>query len=359
MKLGIIGLPNVGKSTLFNALTRAGAAIASYPFTTINPNVGVVTVPDPRLERLGKMLHPPKLTPTTIEFVDIAGLVKGASQGEGLGNKFLAYIREVDAIVHVVRCFEDANVSHVHGTQDPARDVEIVEAELTLADLETVEKNLHRAEKGVKGGEKGALKEQAFLGRLKEFLARGQEVRGVAHDEEEQGYLMNLHLLRSKPVLYVGNVGEEGAGAGYAALEKHALAHGAQVLAVSAKIEGELEDLSPEERALFREEMHLAREALDSLVEASYRLLELITFYTVKGDETRAWTVRRGTKAAQAAGKIHSDMERGFIKAEVVAFHLLEKFGSMEKVKETGHLRFEGHDYVVQDGDVLLIRFHV
>jgi len=357
MQFGIIGLPNVGKSTLFNALTNANAAVAKYPFTTIHPNIGVVAVPDERLTRLGILLRPPKLTPTFIEFVDIAGLVKGASKGEGLGNRFLGHIREVDAVLHVVRCFVDSSISYHEEELEPIRDIEIVETELSLADLETVEKNISRAEKAAKSGDRKSLKELGFLQKVREKLVRGEFLKDLPLDSEEETFLRGYHLLMSKPVLYVANVGEEGENRYSQVLRDYIEKKGLTVVMVSAKIESELSSLKQEERHSFREEMGLKEESLENLIRTSYKLLDLVSFYTIKGEETKAWSIQRGTKISQAAGKIHSDMEKGFVKAEVVSFETLSQFGSLDEVKERGLLRIEGRDYVVQDGDIILIRF--
>ncbi|MBI3611266.1 MAG: redox-regulated ATPase YchF [Nitrospirae bacterium] len=359
---GIVGLPNVGKSTLFNALTAAGAAVANYPFCTIEPNVGVVDVPDERLRRLAEMFKSRKVVPTTVEFVDIAGLVKGASQGEGLGNKFLSHIRNVDAIVHIVRCFEDPDVVHVSGSVDPARDIEIIETELILADLETVERRLQSAEKKVRSGDAKAAAEQAFTQRLQVMLAKGEPIRGKSYTPEEARWLHELHLLTDKPVVYVANVAE-------ADLQKEtvhvqrvreiAQREGAGVIVVSGKVEEELIALPKGDRAAFLKELGLAESGLDRLIRAGYELLGLITFFTAGEPESRAWTVPRETKAPLAAGKIHSDIEKGFIRAEVMAYSDLIACGSAAAVRERGLLRVEGRDYIVQDGDILYFRFQV
>jgi GTP-binding protein YchF len=363
---GIVGLPNVGKSTLFNALTAAGAAVANYPFCTIEPNVGVVEVPDERLRRLAEMFKSKKVVPTTVEFVDIAGLVKGASQGEGLGNKFLSHIRNVDAIVHIVRCFEDPDVVHVSGSVDPARDIEIIETELILADLDAVERRLQSAEKKVRSGDAKAAAEQAFTQRLHALLAKGEPIRGKSYTPDEMRWLHELHLLTDKPVVYVANVAE-------ADLKKEtahetsyiqrvreiAQREGAGVIVVSGKVEEELIALPKEDRAAFLKELGLAESGLDRLIRAGYELLGLITFFTAGEPESRAWTVPRETKAPQAAGKIHSDIEKGFIRAEVMSYSDLIACGSAAAVRERGLLRVEGRDYVIQDGDVLYFRFQV
>ncbi len=363
---GIVGLPNVGKSTLFNALTAAGAAVANYPFCTIEPNVGVVEVPDERLRRLAEMFKSKKVVPTTVEFVDIAGLVKGASEGEGLGNKFLSHIREVDAIVHIVRCFDDPDVVHVSGSVDPARDIEIIETELILADLETVERRLQSAEKKVRSGDAKAAAEQVFTQRLHAMLAKGEPIRGKSYTPDETRWLHELHLLTDKPVVYVANVSE-------ADLQKetvHGTLHvqrvreiaqreGAGVIVVSGKVEEELIALPKEDRVAFLSELGLAESGLDRLIRAGYELLRLITFFTAGEPESRAWTVSQETKAPLAAGKIHSDMEKGFIRAEVMSYSDLIACGSAAAVRERGLLRVEGRDYIVRDGDVLYFRFQV
>jgi len=365
MKLGIVGLPNVGKSTLFNAITKAGAECANYPFCTIEPNVGIVPVPDERLEVLARMYNPEKVTPTTIEFVDIAGLVKGASKGEGLGNKFLSHIREVDAIVHVVRCFEDSNIVHVDGSIGPKRDVETINLELIFADLEVLEKRIDRTRKMLKSGDKKFQVELEFFEMLKSNLEKGIPVRALKLTEEEQQIIDHqLFLLTSKPVLYAANISENDI-ASYQdnwfvkELQSIAASEGSEVMVICAKIEEEIAQLDEEERKVFLEELGLEESGLDRLIKASYRLLGLISFLTAGPQEVRAWTIKKGTKAPQAAGKIHSDFERGFIRAEVVAYDDLVKCGSYNTAREKGLVRSEGRDYVMQDGDVTLFRFNV
>ncbi|MFZ5974312.1 MAG: redox-regulated ATPase YchF [Bacillota bacterium] len=365
MKLGVIGLPNVGKSTLFNAITSAGAQAANYPFCTIEPNVGVVAVPDARLRALAKMHNPEKVTPALIEFVDIAGLVRGASKGEGLGNRFLSHIREVDALVHVVRCFEDDDIAHVEGGIGPARDIETIQIELIFADLDTLEKRLDRTAKQAKSGEKKLQAELEILGRLRAHLEKGRPARTFAETETEAALVKSLFLLTAKPVLYAANISESDIASDADALPYVqevagiAGAEGSRVLIISARVEEEIAALPADERAGFLEAVGLAESGLDRLVQAGYALLNLISFLTAGPKEVRAWTIERGTRAPQAAGKIHTDFERGFIRAEVVHFDTLMQCGSMGAVKEQGLLRLEGKDYVMQDGDVVLFRFNV
>ena len=365
MKLGIVGLPNVGKSTLFNSLTKAGAESANYPFCTIDPNVGVVAVPDERLKLLGDLYHSKKVTPAVIEFVDIAGLVKGASKGEGLGNQFLSNIREVDAIVHVVRCFEDSNVVHVDGSVNPLRDIETINLELIFSDLEILERRIAKVAKGARMDKEQA-KELAMLERVKERLEDGKLAIGFeTEDEDEEEYFKNLNLLTAKPVIYAANVGEEdlandGAdNAGVQAVREYAKETGSEVFAICAQIEEEISELDDEERQMFLDDLGLKESGLEKLIRASYHLLGLMSFLTSGEDETRAWTIKQGTKAPQAAGKIHTDFERGFIKAEVVNYKDLLENGSLAAAREKGLVRMEGKEYAVQDGDVILFRFNV
>lgn len=365
MKLGIVGLPNVGKSTLFNAITNAGAEVANYAFCTINPNVGMVTVPDERLDYLAELYDPKKKTPAVIEFVDIAGLVKGASKGEGLGNKFLSNIRATDAIVHVVRCFDDENVMHVEGTTDPLRDIEIIDLELIMADMEMVERRIEKAAKAGKGGDKAFLHEADVFRGLLEHLNEGKSARTYDCSPEDRELIETSDLLSIKPIIYAANLDEATFAAGYEdctyyqQVKQLAAAEGSQVLPICAKVEQEIGELEPEEREMFLEELGITESGLDRLIKCSYDLLGLISFLTCGSDECRAWTITRGTKAPQAAGKIHSDFERGFIRAEIVAFDDLKACGSMAAAKEKGLVRSEGKDYVMQDGDVTLFRFNV
>ena len=362
MKLGVVGLPNVGKSTLFNAITQAGAQAANYPFCTIEPNVGVVPVPDERLNVLARMYAPEKLTPTTIEFVDIAGLVRGAYKGEGLGNKFLSHIREVDAIVHEVRCFEDENIVHVDGSVDPARDMETINLELIFADLETIERRADRARKNGKGGDKQCLAEAALCDRIKAHLESGKPVRTMELSDDEHAAVKAMFLLTTKPVIYVANISEDEIGQENPLADKlyaAAKAEGAEALTICAKVEEEIAELSPEEKQAFIEELGIGESGLDKLVKACYKLLGLISYLTAGPKEVRAWTIERGTKAPQAAGKIHTDFERGFIRAEIVSYDTLMENGTMLACKEKGLIRSEGKDYVMQDGDIVVFRFNV
>ena len=366
MKLGIVGLPNVGKSTLFNSLTKAGAESANYPFCTIDPNVGVVTVPDERLNVLGEMYHTKKIIPAAIEFVDIAGLVKGASKGEGLGNQFLANIREVDAIVHVVRCFEDSNIVHVDGSIDPLRDIETINLELIFSDLEILERRISKAVRAARN-DKTIAKELALMERIKAHLEDGKMAKSFddINDEDEQQWLESYNLLTYKPVIFAANVAEDdladdgASNAGVQAVREYAKREDCEVFVVCAEIEQEIAELDDDEKSMFLEELGFKESGLEKLIKASYSLLGLISYLTAGEPEVRAWTIKKGTKAPQAAGKIHSDFERGFIRAEIVSYDDLMACGTYNAAKEKGLVRLEGKDYVVQDGDIILFRFNV
>lgn len=365
MKLGIVGLPNVGKSTLFNSLTKAGAESANYPFCTIDPNVGVVPVPDERLEVLSKMNQSAKVVPAVIEFVDIAGLVKGASKGEGLGNQFLSNIREVDAIVHVVRCFEDSNIVHVDGSIDPLRDIETINLELIFSDVEILERRIAKASRGAKNDKKLA-KEVAFVERLKAYLEEGHLAKNFERDDEdEDAWFAEYNLLTAKPVIYAANVAEDDLADDGASNEQvtkvreFAKGENSEVFVICAQIEQEIAELDEDEKKMFLEDLGLQESGLEKLIRASYHILGLISYLTTGPDETRAWTITEGTKAPQAAGKIHTDFERGFIRAEVVSYDNLVKYDGYNGAREKGLVRSEGKEYVVQDGDVVLFRFNV
>ena len=363
MKIGIVGLPNVGKSTLFNSITKAGAECANYPFCTIEPNVGVVAVPDERLDILTKMYEPEKTTHAIVEFVDIAGLVKGASKGEGLGNKFLSHIRETDAIAQVVRCFEDSNVVHVDGNVDPIRDIETINLELIFADLETVEKRLEKAKKMLKADKKYVF-EIDLLGKIKENLEKSIPARSLEYTKEEKELLKEMFLLTSKPIVYIANVSEEqleniDQEENYIKVKEYAKNEKAEVVPICIKIEEELSSLGDEDKKEMLEAMGLKESGLDNLIRKSYDLLGLMSFLTAGKPEVRAWTVKKGTKAPEAAGKIHSDIQRGFIKAEVIAYEDLIKAGSMQEAREKGMIRSEGKEYIMQDGDIVLFKFNV
>ena len=364
MKLGVVGLPNVGKSTLFNAITNAGAQAANYPFCTIEPNSGIVAVPDERLDHLTQMFAPKKTTPATVEFVDIAGLVKGASHGEGLGNKFLSHIRECDAIVHVVRCFEDDNIIHVDGSVDPARDIETITLELIFADMETVEKRRDKAQKLYKTGDKKYVFEAETAQKLYAHLEAGKPARTCEMSDDERALVEQWFLLTMKPVIYAANIAEDAVAEAdeldmVKRVREIAAAEGSECITISAAIEEEIAGMEPEEREMFLTELGIEKSGLDRLITACYHLLGLISFLTAGADECRAWTIKRGTKAPQAAGKIHTDFERGFIRAEIVPFETLKELGSMNACREKGLIRSEGKEYVMQDGDITLFRFNV
>ena len=361
-RCGIIGLPNVGKSTIFNALSAAGAEVANYPFCTIDPNVGIVQVPDERLETISGIINPQKTTHTTMQFVDIAGLVKGASKGEGLGNKFLGHIRDVEAIVQIVRCFDNTDVAHIYGPVDPARDIEIINAELMLADLETVEKRIAKVERLAKSKDKQHARELKACNKLEEGLGKGIGARSITLDEGEREILSDLHLLTDKKVLYVANVSEfvmKGEGNYIKEIEAIAERDGAGVVTICGDMEAEIAELPFDERKEFLMDLGLEKSGLQKLIRSGYALLDLITFYTTTGPELRAWTVKKGTKAPQAAGKIHTDMERGFIRAEIVHYEDFNREGGLSVAKDKGLMRVEGKDYVILDGDIVYFRFNV
>ncbi len=360
MKLGVVGLPNVGKSTLFNALTKAGAPAANYPFCTIEPNVGIVTVKDERIDKLTALYNSKSTVYTTIEFVDIAGLVKGASKGEGLGNKFLSHIREVDAIVHVVRCFDDENITHVDGKIDPVRDIETINLELIFSDMDALSRRIDKTKTAMKSGDKKYKEELDILMRIDAALQEGKPVRSMEFTKEEKEFVDGLFLLSSKPVIYCANVSEGGEDNDYVkAVTEYAKNEGSEVVALCVKLEEELSELPDDEKEMFMEELGIKESGLDKLVKKCYSLLGLISFLTAGEKETRAWTIEKGTKAPQAAGKIHSDFEKGFIRAEVVDYDTLMECGSYNSAKEKGKVRSEGKDYVFKDGDVVLFRFNV